>query len=498
MKILIVDDEPQIRQGLRLMLEQIRVPGTAIEVAGMAEDGADAVSFLNHSHVDLVITDIRMPGMDGLQLLEWTRLRRPDVSTVILSGYDDFAYAQRAIRGGACDYWLKPVQETDVLTTLRRLSEERRPWSENIHLTLAELGDKGRCRMVVLCDVDDSSSGRAGQFGDEETVAWVLRKSSLETLRESGGYLISESNKIRPTNMVYGFAGESPAAVREQADAFVRVLTGFWAERVRIPVSFGLSECRGSEARAAALYDEAQTALLARLYLGSGVYGPPAGERGRAETELLPQLTAALDTSDLPRLTALVRAFIAEHIALHNSAVLLAAVERLLIMVHHKMQGSAGSGDTLSARTTAEFLSRLSWSQSVEQFVQSVQGRIDGVFHTFRPEEHEGQILIRAKKYIRDHLSSTLTLEDIGNACFVNRTYLSRLFKNRTGKTFIEYLTELRIEEGKSLLAEPGTKIYEVAEKLGYKDWKHFSRTFKEKTGYGPAEYRSNLGLPER
>lgn len=103
--------------------------------------------------------------------------------------------------------------------------------------------------------------------------------------------------------------------------------------------------------------------------------------------------------------------------------------------------------------------------------------------------------MAKAKKYMREHLGEPLTLEDVSRLTYVSRSHLSRLFRKRAGQTFLEYLTDLRIEEARRLLSEPGIKIYELAERLGYRDWKHFSRTFKDRTGYGPADYRANLSV---
>ncbi|MFD0714666.1 response regulator [Paenibacillus sp. GCM10027626] len=510
MKILIVDDEPQICRGLKLMLEQCRIPGTELDVVGTADHGSAAIDFLNKFPVDLVITDIRMPGMDGHQLLEWVRYRYPDIHTIVLSGYADFVYAQNAIRSGACDYWLKPVREADIMTTIKRIVEEERPLSKEIYLSWSDLNKKGDYRAIVVADIDDPASSRARQFGDEQTLSWMLRKTSVETLRETGGYLISEANKMRSTNMVYGFAGSTPGTASREAQAFISMLNQFWVDHVRIPISFGQSGYEQESAPDNALYNNAQAALLTRLLRSSGsgsgktdsaVISGAADGSGtggdtaavRASGDILAQMSAALDTADLSRFSELVRDYIYESIAKGSAAALIASIERLLMIVHHKIQDSNQADGAPATRAMADFLSRLCWSQTAEQLIHALLEWAGDIYQSFNPEEHEGPILIRAKKYIREHLAENLTLEDIANITFVSRSYLSRLFRKRTGKTFVEYLTELRVEEAKALLAEPGVKIYEVAERLGYKDWKHFSRIFKEKTGYGPAEYRTNL-----
>ncbi|NSW91627.1 MAG: helix-turn-helix domain-containing protein [Firmicutes bacterium] len=105
-------------------------------------------------------------------------------------------------------------------------------------------------------------------------------------------------------------------------------------------------------------------------------------------------------------------------------------------------------------------------------------------------EKREGQIIARAKQFINNHLSEQIALADISREVFISTFYLSHLFKEKTGMTFLEYLTQKRMEMAQTLLSNPRIKVYEVANKVGYSNWKHFSRTFKEFTGYGPAEYK--------
>ncbi len=146
-------------------------------------------------------------------------------------------------------------------------------------------------------------------------------------------------------------------------------------------------------------------------------------------------------------------------------------------------------------RSCEKLVYRQPCARDEEVLFHGLSERINGLYLQLDPEEREGQIMAKAKKYMRDHLGEPLTLEDVSRLTYVSRSHLSRLFRKRAGQTFLEYLTDLRIEEARRLLSEPGIKIYELAERLGYRDWKHFSRTFKDRTGYGPADYRANLSV---
>ncbi|WP_108991292.1 response regulator [Paenibacillus agaridevorans] len=500
MKVLVVDDEIKIREGVCAMLQDCEQAGIRIEVVGSAADGKSALNLLNNCEADLLITDVRMPGMDGLQLLEKARMRYPDMQTVILSGYDDFAYVQQALRLGAADYLLKPIQKQEFTAMLSRLLELRTKEKKETFLGWPEFNVLDGFKAVIAADPDNLDNARAREFGDEQTVAWILRKASMELLEETEGvYFLGEQNKPDPCNILYGLIASSSEAASQQARRFADRLSAFWTGKMRLPISFGISRPFLKEQAEGTPYREALTALLARLPHGSGVYfadpGPNAALSSRTESDPLQQIRASLDVRDYDRVSDTVLGIARRGMETMSPAETVQTLEKIIFTLHHWALAAAPGRIQANGHQTADFAARLLWSRSTGDLLQAVEQWMHDFFLLIDPDQQEGQIMSRAKKYIRDHLQEPITLEQLGKITFTSKSYLSRLFRKRTGQTFIEYLTDIRMEKAKKLLAEPGIKIYEVAEQLGYQDWKHFSRTFKDRTGYGPAEYRSKLQI---
>ena len=124
LKVMLVDDEPYILQGLQVLIDW---ESGGFEIAATCSNGKEALKFLKENHVDLIISDIRMPEMTGLELLETVKKEKiSDAEFVLLTGYDDFAYTQRAIRNGCLDYILKPVEEEELIAVLRKVSNLNR------------------------------------------------------------------------------------------------------------------------------------------------------------------------------------------------------------------------------------------------------------------------------------------------------------------------------------------------------------------------------------
>ncbi|MFD0714537.1 response regulator [Paenibacillus sp. GCM10027626] len=500
MNILIVDDEEEIREGLCIMIGDLQKKGVQVQVVAVCSDGYAALNEMMGHPVDLVISDVRMPGMDGLALTQTIAERYPETQMIMLSGYSEFAYAKQAMRIGVADYLVKPVNGGDLEAAIRligRRSAQKRaqsaPWTWEQFA-----GDEAPCKAVVVCDPDETSSLRALQFGTVQTLAWMFHKTLGEVAENIKGVrFIQESGKRESSNVVLGVCAPSDAELDYALQQFTSEVRQFWMDKVRIPVSFGIAiippEHGREESRTG--YTEACTALLQRLWNGGGVwrYCPKEPDRSAAARLPLKQLQSAWDVGDydgyLTALTASVQTLLQQN----ESQPLLHGVETILLPLIDKLQLFQAATAGAAARDLALFMEKLLWTRNRDDLCRSILEWVNVLIEKTSPEKQEGQLLGRAKQYIRDHLHEPMTLADVGQAIFVSRHYLSRLFRERAGTTFLEYVTELRMEEAKRLLKEPGIKIYEVAERVGYGNWKNFSRIFKERTNYGPAEYRANL-----
>jgi len=503
MRILIVDDEQEIRNGIRHLLNGSTL-ADRLQVVGTASDGQEALNAVSSGPVDLIITDIRMPGMGGLELIRCVRAAHPSIAFVILSGYDDFAYAREAMRYGALDYLLKPVEERELLGIVERLIEQTSRENEpSLYLSREEfraLHENDEWKAVVLCGVDELPEERVRQLGGESTLQWMLAKVQSETARELGGVYFLTGDSAVPFRYSFGLAAANERELRDKLTEFTQRVHRFCRERVRVPVSFGVSEPvrqdgRSSEEMSLELaFARAHQALFSRVLSGSGIYRAEDIVEARHH-HASERLEAAMEIKDADSIIEEIEALIERCAREGNVSVFLLSLERLLFVVHHRWQVDLSSADGTSMPMMNRTLESLLWSSRLDSLRKSLMEWIQSTLARLDPAKQEGQVLARAKKYIQAHLQHPVNLTEVSQETHVTPQYLSKLFREKSGETFIEYITKLRIEEAKRLLAEPGVKVYEVAGRVGYSHWKHFSRVFKQYTGYGPADYKNRISV---
>ncbi len=504
MRILIVDDEQEIRTGIRLLLESSTL-ADRLEVVGTASDGQEALEAASGRPVDLIVTDIRMPGMNGLELIRHARTANPSVRFVILSGYDDFAYAREAMRYGVLDYLLKPVEERDLLAIVGRLIEEsRRDGEPPLYLSREEfrtLREAGEWKAVILCATDSVPEARVRELGGEAMLQWMLVKALSETAGELGGAFFLTGDAASPFRYSFGLAAPGEEELGRRIAEFTQRIHRFCKEKVKVPVSFGVSEpVRQADSSGdpplSTAFIRAHQALFSRVLAGSGIYR--AEEIGEAKHHHVSEhLEAAMRIRDGEAIVEEVGALIRKCAEEESVGAFLLSLERLLFLVHHSWQVDLSSEEGTSLPQMNRTLEALLWSNDLDTLRRRLLEWIQGALAKLDPAKQEGQVLARAKKYIQAHLQHPVNLTELSQETHVTPQYLSKLFREKSGQTFIEYITGLRMEEAKRLLAEPGVKVYEVAERVGYGQWKHFSRVFKQHTGYGPADYRNRLSAED-
>ncbi|MFC5404211.1 response regulator transcription factor [Cohnella soli] len=499
MKVLIVDDEQEIREGLRHMLDGMTIGDIRIEAAGAVPDAMAALDFLHVSEVDIVMTDIRMPGMDGLGMAETIRCRYPYTQIIVLSGHGDFAYMQKAMRVGTVDYLLKPVNEPELQGALLRAAHQsNHNLRRNKNMTKAAFAQlPASCKLVMAVDIDDREVARIRELGGRQAISWLMVKV-FEEIADELGHLcyVADAIRLDPMNLVIGVFADSQEATQRIADEFSRQFTAFWESSVKLAVSIGRSALFAAGGAEAAPYFQASVALIGRLYGGTGVRQYEEGNEKASDRYAKPDLNAlraALETANATAIASEARKRVDVWLQHEDAEALLRGLEAMFLMMYERLEERYAASLTLRAQQTADLILKLIWSRNKAELKQGVLDQVNRIVETISPEKLEGHVLVAAKAYIRSHMTASLSLTDVAGAVYVSPHYLSHLFRERAGMTFLEYVTALRIEEAKRRLMEPGVKIYEVAEQIGYKSWKHFSRVFKEFTGIGPAEYRRDV-----
>jgi Response regulator containing CheY-like receiver domain and AraC-type DNA-binding domain len=483
MKVLIVDDEPNIRQGLSAMLAR---EGLAAQDILEAENGQVALDLFREERPWFVITDIRMALRSGLDFLESLGERASrEAYIAVLSGYDDFAYAQRAMRAGAREYILKPISREDLASSLRRATEAFRAFHEN-EAGLSRNVDLQRENALRYALLDESFRApdyarlaEQGDFGPLLDVYRVYARRREPAAQADDRAPRSDSGELRIVDPLLPYLElrikpEEPPALSAPAEGiasgpvsgYARGLADFpraRAEAVDAWKTVFVSSSPGSDRLAPAakidLADELESFLKHPELAGS-----------KAEQDLA--LAGMLDPS---RLRGIEPGRLGDAFAL----------------VAHELGRQDGRAAEL-----ADPFAFASLDEALGRCLRIIEDwaamRSLGLGEIPGAELSKSRRLIEeAVQYVQSHYSdSELTMAVVSNRLSLSYSYFSELFKSVTGKNFAAYLRQLRIAQSRVLLRETNLMVEEIASKVGYADAKVFSKVFRADVGSSPSEYR--------
>lgn len=531
-KVIIADDEYKVCQLIRNLVSW---QDFDMEVVGVAGNGVEAIALIEETQPDLVITDIRMPGYDGIEMIRRTKEINKEIDFIIISGYRHFDYAQSAIRYGVSDYLLKPIKKDELTATLTKMAQRHKErqgrLSEEETLRHRLRGDIERLRLGLFSDLVLNPAPQIASYDLRQInqdyhynfapglfqVIYIKPDPGYKANNETMKYL---SEKIRQmvrtilkphcfdAKTLYGETGaccllnyceQNKDLLRKQYKTLLGEITMQCNIFEQMEITIGLGEVVPSPEQLPDSYASARTAVEQRLYLGTGklIEGqPPTGETAThlmLTPEVFRKLSAAVEILDKDAVIQLIR-------ELHQSA-----------------DQACQRGCRGLAEAVCSFYRRMLYElaaaqlpveqdqQLAAQFCESAD-RCGSVWMLFEylelaTEELLGKIITekmqadtrpirQAKLYIQENYMQPLSLEDVSNLVGFNTSYFSTLFKKETGKNFVEYLTEVRMEMAKELLRDTRKSVLEICANVGYSDLKHFTRRFIKHTGIKPTEYR--------
>lgn len=510
-RLLIADDEPIERKAMRKMLTE----GIAdAEVAGEAANGNEAVRLAEELNPDIVLMDIKMPGMDGLEAVREIRKMRPDMKFIMVSAFDTFEYAREAMKEGVKEYLLKPSRKKEIIETVQRAVKEVRLEGEK-HRERTVLEEKlDRALSLVrsewvtsllldhVREIEDVEWRDFLELGEGTVYAVVCRLTFLETENER-----EMKNKVyawlkktfngRADCLVGPMAGgQVPVFVTVRKDEetfrshsvnlakyilqeFDRVFT---STNIRIGIG-GAVESISDFTRS---YEEALTAIgQTNDNVRNIVYHPslvhvPGIDKVRAEKQILD----AVRDGDSDGAASAFQYYVKE--LDDDSELTRKHLQNLLFMA-----GKVAEEMGIFAEVDTPYPEGAGRRELIETARVKLMRVVDEV-RIWQSERVHG-LFQEAKQYIGEHYHEAMTLEDIAAQVELSPYYFSKLFKEQTGTTFIEYLTEVRIQCAKDLLKTTRLSLKEICFKAGYRDPNYFSRVFKKNTGRSPSDYRSAL-----
>ncbi|MGE5612897.1 MAG: response regulator [Bacillota bacterium] len=509
--VLLVDDEKNIRKGLYAIISK---SGTNFTDIDECSNGYSALQMIARKQYDLLITDLIMPKMDGIELL--SRIAESDCKpyTVILSAHDDFKYAQKAIKFGVKAYLLKPVDREELYSILKKAKAELASKQESTvpanpltefcenQLSLI-LHNENLSKEEILKIMDVCGLNCAGQ---DYAVAVVNFCDTYEfpEKRESNSAIIPYIKQLIADMHVTGYSladrnGNIVVILDKKAD--IEELLDNIEKTYGKSYSAGLSCLSGDPSHIRLSYNRAEYALRCRL-LNPGAKILNHADISHTETEpvipvrLIKNLTEMLDADRKDDLSKLVYRIFDENIIMSSrlgyleklSATLKdEIIQYLSEHIPHKTDFIKEKEDTFKG--IYEFRDVREYILYVLSYVMNINDTLLKIKHTYRPDDEIDQAL----KFINENYAKDLSMAEVANRIGLNYSYFSLLFKERTGVNFVEYLKMVRMRKAMELLAKSDYRIYEISEMVGYNNIKHFTTIFREFTGISPKEYRERI-----
>ncbi|MDD9268965.1 response regulator [Paenibacillus sp. GCM10023248] len=514
-KLLIVDDEPIICQGLR---ETIHWESIGVEVVGEAYDGYEALACIERTPVDVVLTDINMDGMDGLELAKGLKQRFPRTRVIIVSGYDDFEYARQALRLGIEDYLLKPVNIEELMGMVERIGveiaqerlqhdeqelERSRKWlksklqdrdaaRDDTYVPSIMAGGSAVCRMIATQIADyaawvDSSSEeqrRESRALWESAVDDALRTCGLEPL-----------SFFHHPNLLLTLCA---APLTDNSDKLHHVLNSIGLAP-GVQLYAGVSQPFSA---AEQIYPSAMEAMGLLQFAVLPAAAPVvfhneefAARKGHPQPDLLElekSLIQALFQENYDDLDRRVHKALQDF---RESGCLIKevwhALQELVIMLQRRLRSTGidltGYPDLFHTHKMDLFVHNS--YRAMESLLQTeLEAMYSLVHNSLTGKNH--WLTDRVKSYIEARYNKDIKASEVAAWLKITPNYFSILFKQKFGKGFAEYLNEVRIEQAKARLTETDDRVFEIAESVGYKEYKYFCAIFKTYTGITPTQYR--------
>lgn len=526
----IIDDIKSVVDGLTVMNWEEQ----GIRVAGVSSNGEEGLKLINGLRPDLVITDIRMPIMDGLSMLRLVLEENPSCKVILISGYADFEYAQQAVQLGAFDFVVKPFTEEDMMSAVLRAKAEvmeerskrislremenklresmpalrqeyfallvshRTSWeeaSERWDFLNIELEPRGF--VVMLIEIDRFREQVAEQSVKEmELLRFSLLNIMQETLAHYAHSVLFRARHDQYLAVLNDSGPSSPIEIAEQCCRNIERYTKFTVSvgvGGRVEEISGLPDSYRQAHRALShhLFTEGNAAIMYDDIHQSGSQEPLA-------LEYKDELLLALRSGNAVRTDAILSAIseaLQKRISRQNPDYLLSLYDEL-----------AAS----AIRTLYEMVPYSEIQPMIQKF-RTVQGTAGLPLASLQRQLHalctegaelvrrnslsEGQkVIYNAIGYIKGRLSEDITVGECAAHVHLSASYFSSLFKQVTGMTVTQYITSERIQKARLLLVE-GAQVQEVAAAVGYEERRYFSEMFKKTTGQTPSEFRAGYHM---
>ena len=534
-KLAIFEDEPTVRKNI---IKKIDWEKYGFKIVGEAENGKEALEVIEATCPDVIITDIEMPFMDGLELSKITREKYPTVKIVILTGFDEFKYAQSAIELEVVEYILKPVSSEGLITTIKKLKQQldiEINQKENLQLLkenylkslpiirenfLNELITNKHEKVDVLEKADylnmnfhgkicicsvisiDKTSINKTNFAqsDYELIKFAILNTSREIVEKTNlGHVFSHEDHIVIISL---FLENDKELIEKKLFKHLEEISYSIEKYMKITVSIGIGNLSSNIEEISNSYKNALISLNYRFIIGNNklIYIDDLEPQSQIKIEfdekkenmLLTSIKFGNENDVCNTIEELFSYFKDEKTSFNDYQVYLLEILAVIVKVSKSLMLDTGELFGQNYNLFVEMF-KFNTLREVKLWFKNICIRLM-VSISARRQSSCKMHVEKAKKYIvENYWDSEISLNSVSSYLHISPSYFGAIFKEEIGETFINYLLSVRMNNTKNLISTTNLKNYQIAEKVGYTDQYYFSHSFKKYFKISPNEFRNNI-----
>lgn len=514
--LLLVDDEEIVTKGL---CKFVAWKELGFNVAATVHSVDEAIEALKNHQIHIILTDVKMPEKSGIDLLNIVKEEYTDIKTVILSGYGEFSYAQKAMRLGALGYLTKPVNFMDLKTIFKDIytmlcEEENRKFQNKEFLKIKR---ETYLNNIVKGYKDASKEKEVKNLNlllmnEPYSVIRIKFAMTLSDYQKLDHYL-EILNEILKEKLDNEFTYHTFKSDIKELSIIIyhnlenNCLEGVFEEigeeinrHVSTNLCIGIGNTYKDISQIRNSYVQAGKALQYHVFkrtntvrydeIDNNLYiDHVLNEEDRKD--ILNYLSMSLKEEFLQYLNDKYKHFIKQDV--HMNIIYSFSIEIFVII--QKYFSNFQDEEYLNKKIY-NAIRELMFQDNKDEIKNYSLKNIQSILEDYEQQEKPTSSIIEiAKHYINEHYSENITLNIISEILYIHPIYLSKLFKEKTGENFLDYVTRTRIEKSKELLKDLSLKIYNVSSMVGYDSSKYFSKVFKQYVGLTPKAYREKLGV---
>jgi len=520
-KVILIDDEPLITQGLQILIDW---EACGCEIAACASDGIEGLNLIKSLKPDIVISDIRMPNCSGIDMIRKVLSIRP-CKFIILSGYSDFSYAKQCMSIGVQEYLLKPVVDTELIQALKKIQEQLSQQEKaqmtqsqlegaNLQLLTLALDDVLRDIMSSYFETDEDFRIALANYDiffptGHTYLAAAIQISTQENMMSARQAIWDGLNGLSEYSLLFchennTYMGIFALPVSISLQIFYEKLSFLHqslCRKLSSDICIGIGHSYTFAHQLPLSSKQAVYALSYKIIRGARSVNPFDTNLKNAHfiqtipNELWSTYRHSLLQSNFASISNTIRNiyhYMEDVSDMPLLGIQINALNLIMTCILHLTES-----ETAPSYENVDFMQQISSIQTAKELELYTKNIVYSLINHSQGTEivKPNELISQVENYINFNYLEDLSLMTLAQMFYISPIYLSRAFKKQTGQLYLDYVTQVKINAAKKMLITTDLMVYEIAERLHYKDNKYFSKLFEKKTGKKPSEFRRNPDL---